>query len=241
MSEKGGELAVLLEAAEVDAELAGRLEPLRPGPHVRLVVRDSGTGMDGETLSQLFEPFFTTKPPTVGTGLGMAVVQGIVKSHDGAIAVTSRPGEGSTFTLYFPAGDTPADGNKPAVPGRGEHLLFVDDEDYLVQMGTVLLTRLGYRVSGFADPQKALAAFAENPTGYDALVTDLNMPGLKGTDLARLIQQIRADLPVILTTGFSGPHELDRARAFGFTRVLEKPYTVDKFVEALTQALRGRG
>ncbi|MFO0842500.1 MAG: response regulator [Gemmataceae bacterium] len=116
----------------------------------------------------------------------------------------------------------------------------MDDEEYLVQMGAALLTRQGYRVSAFTDPQKALAAFAEGPGDYDALITDLNMPGLKGTDLARLAREVRPDLPVVLTTGFSWPHELDRARAGGFTRVLDKPYTMDKFVEAVTQALSGR-
>lgn len=119
------------------------------------------------------------------------------------------------------------------MPGHGEHLMFVDDEDYLVQMGTALLTRLGYRVSAFNDPQKAHAAFAADPGAYDALVTDLTMPGLKGTERARLVREIRPALPVILTTGFSGPHELDRAKTLGYHRVLEKPYTVGKFVEAL--------
>jgi signal transduction histidine kinase len=238
MADAGGELAVEQETVEVDAALAGRLEPLRPGPHVRLAVRDTGVGIDAETLSQLFEPFFTTKPVGVGTGLGLAVVHGIVKSHQAAIEVTSRPGEGATFAVYFPAGDAAEEG-RPALPGRGEHLMFVDDEDYLVQMGTALLTRLGYRVSAFNDPLKAHAAFAADPGAYDALVTDLTMPGLKGTELARLLREIRPGLPVILTTGFSGPHELDRAKALGYHRVLEKPYTVDKFVEALTEALRG--
>jgi signal transduction histidine kinase len=238
MADTGGELAVEQGLVEVGADLAARLPPLRPGPHVRLAVRDTGVGMDDETLGRLFEPFFTTKPDGVGTGLGLAVVQGIVKSHQAAIAVESRPGQGSTFAIYFPVSDS-ADEGRPPLPGKGEHLMFVDDEDYLVQMGSALLTRLGFRVSTFTDPRQAYAALAENPGGYDALVTDLTMPGLKGTDLARLAQELRPGLPVILTTGFSGPLELDRAKSLGFQRVLEKPYTLDKFVEALTQALRG--
>jgi CheY-like chemotaxis protein len=123
-------------------------------------------------------------------------------------------------------------------PGRGEHLLFVDDEEYLTQMGVVLLTRLGYRVSPFNDPQLAFAAFAATPDAFAGLITDLCMPGLNGIDLACRIRGVRPELPVVLATGFSRPHDLARAHALGFGRVLEKPFTLEKFVEALLTALR---
>jgi signal transduction histidine kinase len=237
MSEKGGVLTVAVEAVAVEAAFADLHPPLKPGPHVRFVVRDTGVGMDAATRARLFEPFFTTKPPGVGTGIGLAVVQGIVKGCDGAIAVESRPGEGTTFALYFPACESAAEGGRPAVPGKGEHLLLVDDESYLVEIGKAVLTRLGYRVSGFTDPEQALAAFTAQPDDFAALITDLTMPALKGTDLAQRMRAVRPALPVVLTTGFTGPHELERARALGFTRILEKPYTVDRFVDVLTKAL----
>ncbi len=238
MSEKGGLLSVELTPVEISTVEATRLGTLKPGPHLRLRVEDTGSGMAAETLTKLFEPFFTTKPQGIGTGLGLAVVHNIVKSHEGAIDVQSQLGQGTTFSLYFPIHDDTAEAKHPSMPGRGEHLLFVDDEEYLVVMGTALLTRLGYRISPFTDPQQALEAFAQNPEAYDGLITDLTMPGLRGTELAALVQQIRPNFPVILTTGYSGPHEIDRARHLGFHTVLEKPYTMEKFVEILTQAFQ---
>ncbi len=126
----------------------------------------------------------------------------------------------------------------PNTPGRGEHLLLVDDEAYLTQMGAALLTRLGYRVTPFNDPEQAYAAFAAAPDSFACLVTDLCMPGLHGIDLACRVRELRPGLPVVLATGFSRPNELARAQALGFGRVLEKPFTLEKFVEALLEALR---
>jgi CheY-like chemotaxis protein len=119
--------------------------------------------------------------------------------------------------------------------------VFVDDEEYLTQLGAALLGRLGYRVSAFTDPEKALAAFAAAPGGFDALVRDLSMPGLKGTELAERVRKVRPHLPVILTTGYSGPHDLERARSLGFHLVLEKPHTVEQSRSLLGLALRGCG
>lgn len=236
----GGRIRVALETVSADGAFAAAHPPLRAGPHVRLRVADSGCGMDEPTQVRLFEPFFTTKPPGVGTGLGLAIVANIVKAHNGAVAVTTRPGAGSTFDLYFP---TAEETEKPPQPaGPAGHVLFVDDEEYLTVMAVALLKRLGYEVTGHSDPTVALAAFEAAPGRFSVLITDVNMPGLKGTDLAARVRRIRPDLPVILATGFSGPHELDRAQAMGFTLVLEKPFTVAKFVEALEQALRqGKG
>jgi CheY-like chemotaxis protein len=200
--------------------------------------------MDSATLARLFEPFFTTKPPGTGTGLGLAVVQDIVKAHQGIIVVRSAAGAGSTFELYFPAAEGVAQKQAAARPllalGQGERILFVDDEEYLAQMGSALLGRLGYQVTAFTDPQKALAAFIAAPGSFDALVTDLTMPGLHGSDLVSRVHQVRPDLPVIITTGYSGPHDQERARAMGPHRVLEKPFSVEKFSELLERAL-GRG
>jgi CheY-like chemotaxis protein len=245
MNGSRGTLTVTVEPVTVAPAFAEQ-HRLKPGDYVRLTVSDTGCGMDPTTLARLFEPFFTTRSAGTGTGLGLAVVQDIVNSHHGAIVVTSVMGRGSSFDLYFPqpgvvAEESPATG-QPAVrsrvaPGHGERILFVDDEEYLAQMGVALLARLGYRVSAFTDPEQAWAAFAAEPAAFAALVTDLTMPGLKGTDLASRMRQVRPDLPVILTTGYSGPHEVARAESLGFHRMLEKPFTVEKFSSLLERAL----
>ena len=239
--ERLGTLTVSLESEIVGPDLARLHAPLRPGAHALLTVSDTGCGMDESTLGRLFEPFFTTRSSAGGTGLGLAVVQSIVKNHQGAILVSSQVDQGSSFRLYFPLAEescTRHGFSSPNLyPGRGERILFVDDEEFLTQLGAALLARLGYRVSAFTDPEKALAAFAAEPSGFDALVTDLTRPGLKGTDLANQMRQVRPDLPVVLTTGYSGPHELERARMLGFHRVLEKPFTVEKLSIVLGMAL----
>jgi signal transduction histidine kinase len=235
-------LTVTLQPLMVDMDFATAHPPLVPGAHVKLTVSDNGSGMDGETLNRLFEPFFTTKPPGVGTGLGLAMVKNIVENHAGAITVASALGRGSTFALHFPAAEgsaLPGSTNPTMLLGHGERVLFVDDEELLTRMGEAMLSRLGYRVTTCTDPQKALKTFLAEPAGFDVLVTDLSMPGLKGTDLAMRMRQVRPDLPVILTTGYSGQKEMERAQALGFHRVLEKPYSVEKISTLLGLALAG--
>ena len=143
--------------------------------------------------------------------------------------------------MILPSRPSSATSQRPPTPlptpGRGEHLMFVDDEEYLTQMGVALLTRLGYRVSPFNDPEKAYESFANGPDGYACLITDLCMPRLNGIDLATRVRELRPAFPVILATGFSKQQDLARARDLGFGRVLEKPFTVEKFVEALVEAL----
>jgi signal transduction histidine kinase/FixJ family two-component response regulator len=237
---QGGLLQIAVEAVPVAERFAEEHPPLRPGTHVRLRIRDTGCGMDEVTLARLFEPFFTTRPVGVGTGLGLAVVQGIVKGHQGAISVSSQLGQETTFDLYFPLAAAERESSASS-PCQGEHVLFVDDESFITQMAGTLLRRLGCQVSTFNDPVEALRAFTTAPGRYAALITDLIMPVMRGTELAGRMRQVRPDLPVILTTGFYDPRELDRARQQGFALVLEKPFSVDKFVELLRQALGSGG
>jgi signal transduction histidine kinase/FixJ family two-component response regulator len=234
----GGLLQVTLEAVAVDDARAAQHPPLQPGPHVRLRIRDTGCGMDEATLARLFEPFFTTRPPGAGTGLGLVVVKGIVSAHEGAVGVTSRPGQGTTFDLYFPAAEATGSDVHPGLPSRGEEVMFVDDEAYITHMATALLRRLGCQVRAFTDPIEALRAFTAEPARFAVLITDLAMPRLRGTDLARQMRLLRPDLPVLLTTGFCDAPELERARQQGFPLVLEKPFTVDRLVELLREVLR---
>jgi CheY-like chemotaxis protein len=217
LGDRGGQIVLELARVSVGADFARAHAPLRAGEHVRLAVRDNGPGMDGAVLRHIFEPFFTTKAPGTGTGLGLAMVHGIVHNHEGAIVASSERGIGTMFELYFPVAHTsPAEGTAPEprpLRGWGEHVLFVDDEGFLVQLGGSILQRLGYRVSTFTDPLQALAAFRSAPGDYAAVITDLLMPRLKGLELARQVLQVRPDVPVILTSGYTGTSDEEEARA----------------------------
>jgi CheY-like chemotaxis protein len=203
-----GIIDVALEPVVLDTDQALSHGALAAGRYVRLSVRDSGHGMDAATLDRIFEPFFTTKEAGVGTGLGLAMVHGIVADHGGAIDVHSRPGAGSTFEVYFrQANATLTDddrGDTPLPIGRGETILIVDDEKPLVQLGEEMVAALGYEPVGFDDSTRALAAFRADPQRFDLVLADEIMPGMTGTQLAAALRAIRPDLPVLLMTGFSG-------------------------------------
>jgi signal transduction histidine kinase len=245
LGEKSGGIFVSLAPVSVSADFAGAHPPLRPGEHVRLRVRDTGPGMDATTLEHIFEPFFTTKAAGMGTGLGLAMVHGIVRNHDGAVVVHSTLGQGTTFELYFPAegGPVPAPAPvKPAGPtGQLPHLLVIDDEPFLAQLGASILHRLGYRATAFTDPHQALAALRSAPEQFAGVVTDLRMPKLKGLDLAQMMRAIRPDLPVVLTSGHPGSLDEERARELGFHEVLEKPFRLEKVEDTLRRVLAGKG
>ncbi len=214
---------------------------LVPGRYVCLTVQDSGQGMDGQTLERVFEPFFTTKGPALGTGLGLAVVHGIVKSHDGAVLVESTPGRGTTFTLYFPVlGSQLAGDSAPAtaVPrGAGERVLFVDDEPSLAAVTRRMLERLGYRVVAHASSIEALAAFRADPSAFDVVISDLTMPDMTGAQLALEMRRVRANVPVILSTGYLDRLDAEAARALHARELLIKPYTTEDLATAVRRAL----
>ena len=236
-----GVIRVTLAEVEVDADLA-RLHPdLRPGAYVRLSVQDTGCGMDAATLARIFDPFFTTKPAGEGTGLGLAVVHGIVKNHDGGIVVESQPGAGTTFQLFFPvfAATLPEAIAAPsALPrGNGAHILFVDDERPMTRMGQISLERLGYQVTTTINPTEALAWFQEQPDRFDLVVTDFNMPGMDGAALARQLHESRPGLRLILTTGYSASMDAAAARQSGFSELLPKPYDLHSLGEAVGRVL----
>ena len=236
-----GRIAVELAETDVTGDFARQHPDLHPGRYVRLTVADNGCGMDPATMSRIFDPFFTTKPVGQGTGLGLSVVLGIVKSHDGGIVVTSQPGQGATFALYFPVFETelveaPAE-PQPIPRGQGQHILFVDDEEPLAQLGVTVLERLGYRVTALVSAPAALATFQAQPAAYDLVVTDLNMPGVSGADLAEKMLTLRPQLPVILTTGFNATMTPATARELGFRELLPKPYGMRTLGEAVHRVL----
>ena len=212
---------------------------LAAGDYVALRVQDDGPGMDEATLPRIFEPFFTTKPVGQGTGLGLAVVHGVMRTHGGAIDVHSAPGRGSSFTLYFPVATAspqegaatatpPAPAPEPAPPAsrRQRHVMYVDDDEALVFLVRRLLRRRGYEVSGFTDPHEATDALRAAPGRYDLLVTDYNMPGYSGLDLVRAARAIRPDLPVALASGYVTAEIEQAALAEGARALIHKPNDV---------------
>lgn len=240
MRQNGGLLEVRLEAVRVDASFATHHPPLRPGPHARLIVRDTGQGIPHEVQARIFDPFFTTKAVGEGTGMGLAVVHGIVTNHDGAIAVESQQGCGTKFTIYLPQwkeADTediqPAD-QLPA--GRG-NILFVDDEVALIRAGQAMLTHLGYTVTAYTSSDEAFTCFQAAPHTFDLVITDQTMPHMTGEMLSQAIRQVRPDVPIILCTGFSHVITQENALSMGINAFLQKPLTMHDLGAAIQRVL----
>ena len=215
---------------------------LAPGHYARLGVTDNGPGMDAATRQRIFDPFFTTKPVGEGTGLGLAVVDGIVKRLGGAIAVYSEPGRGCVFQLYFPVAAVDAvvavePSSFGSLAGANQHVLYLDDDEALVLVGQAMLQRLGYRVDGYTDARRALAAFEADPIGYDALISDFNMPGTSGLELAAQVLRLRPDLPVALASGLVTDDLLTQAQALGVHEVIYKPHSLGELAAALHRML----
>jgi PAS domain S-box-containing protein len=245
MSDRGGTLEVSLTMIDVDADFAQTLDGLQQGRHLRLMVSDNGCGIDPAALDRIFEPFFTTKPQGAGTGLGLAVVHGVVKRHQGAVSVYSEPENGTTFNLYFPVHDVDAQiavsGSTHVPKGNGERILFVDDEAPLAALGKSMLERLGYRVTAKTSSVEALTTFSAHSDQFDLVITDQTMPSLSGADLAKLILEIRPNLPVILATGYSTTINPEKAKAIGIRELLLKPNTTQSMSEAIRRALGANG
>jgi signal transduction histidine kinase/CheY-like chemotaxis protein len=233
MSPDGGTLSVTQDRVEVGPESGPVALELHPGTHVRLTVADTGVGMPPHVVERLFEPFFTTKAHG-GTGLGLSVVHGIVRDHDGAIAVHSAPGKGSTFEIYLPA----AVEQKQAVPaaasemprGSGQHVMYVDDEEALVAVMARLLPRIGYRCTGYSDPRAALQAFRASPQSFDAIVTDMAMPNMNGLQFADAVREARSDIPIAIASGNAG--DVGQSRA-DIDMVIQKPISMDSLARLL--------
>ena len=218
--------------------------------YLAFIVQDSGPGMDAVTQRRIFEPFFTTKPVGQGTGLGLSVVHGVMRTHGGAVDVHSELGQGSCFTLYFPLSDThdadfaepiapkpvalPAE---PPEPSGSRHVMYVDDDQALVFLFQRLLRRRGYQVSGFTDPHEAMEALQGAPSRYDLIVTDYNMPGFSGVDLLKQALQINPQLPIALASGYVTAEIEQAAIAAGAKALIHKPNDVQDFCTTVHELL----
>ena len=239
MRETGGVLEVRLDVVDVDAAFATQHE-LKPGPHVRLTVRDSGHGMTHEVIQRIFDPFFTTKPTGEGTGMGLAVARGIVVNHGGTITVRSAPGRGATFEVYLPQVDMPVeeDSTPPtAATGGTRRILFVDDELAVAQVGQEMLQALGYVVMASTNPLEALEVFRAAPQRFDVVITDQTMPAMTGDKLVFELRRIRPDIAIILCTGYSHILAEEQARAIGVDAYLLKPLLAADYDRVIHQVL----
>ncbi len=240
MAEKGGVLDVRLTDVELDADYAAKHFDIKPGPYLKLSVSDTGHGMPPGLLEHIFDPFFTTKQQGEGTGMGLSVVHGIVKSHGGTISVYSEPGEGSIFNVYLPAIESTLEQKtreeKP-VPTGTERILFVDDEQALVNMGKQLLESLGYEVTIRSSSIEALELFKVQPDKFDLVITDLTMPNMTGDELAQKLMAIRPDIPVILCTGFSTKMDAEKTKKIGIRAFILKPVIKQDIAEIIRKVL----
>jgi CheY-like chemotaxis protein len=217
---------------------------MAPGTYVKLTVKDTGTGMEEEVRQRIFEPFFTTKEQGKGTGMGLAVVYGVVKSHGGAVTVQSEVGRGSTFAVFLPRAQKPEvnkeEEKTSALPTGTERILFVDDEEMLVELARDMLESLGYHVTVANHPADAWSLFLEDPSQFDLVITDQTMPDATGVTLAREMLRVREEMPIILWTGYSEVVSADKAKEAGICQFLMKPMVKKELAETIRRVLDGR-
>jgi PAS domain S-box-containing protein len=245
MPNASGIIEVAVERLYVRDSVARAHPELREGPHVTVAVHDDGAGMDPAVRARAFEPFFTTKGPGAGTGLGLAMVHGIMRQHDGAVEIESEPGRGTTVRCFFPvvASEEPeaeAAGDV-ALRGNGERILYVEDEPWLCAIGRRMLERLGYQVTTEVDPERAIELLRAHPDAFACIVTDYWMPGLTGVELARAMTRIRPGLAVVMLTGYAADLSDDALADAGIGRVHRKPAPVHELASAIRAVLEAHG
>lgn len=236
----GGVILVTLKNTQLDQKTAIKYPDFAPGRYVNLTVADTGHGIPKEEIDRIFDPYFTTKEVGKGTGMGLAVVHGIVKEHSGLIKVESELGKGTAFSIYFPAIEkavvieTEID---EEIPSGSESILFIDDEASLVKLGCQKLERLGYKVKGTTNPIEALDRFRSKPDQYDLIITDMTMPQMTGDKLVKEILNIRPGIPVILCTGFSEKIDEKKAKEMGVADYIEKPHEMRALAKMVRKVL----
>lgn len=240
MQESGGILGVRLEEIYLDMEDVNKYDNMKAGPFLRLSISDTGQGIPKEVREHIFEPFFTTKEVGEGTGMGLSVIHGIVKSHQGDISAYSEPGEGTTFHVLLPCIEEEAEPKKQVtenIPGGSERILFVDDETDLAAACTQMLQGMGYEVKGESKPLEALETFRKESHRFDLVITDLTMPTMTGLQLAGQLKRIRSDIPVILCSGFFSGRTMEQLEAAGVDDFVMKPIVKSKLARVIRKVL----
>ncbi len=246
MGDQGGVLNLHLKQVKVDDDFEDQLHGIVPGEYVKLQICDTGTGMDETVKSRIFEPYFTTKKSDEGTGLGLASVNGIVENHGGQILVESELGKGSSFAIYFPA----ARNAEPVVEEKQQaqaiveghsRIMIVDDEPMILDVVRLGLEKHGFRVTGFNDGIEALEVFRNDPLAFDLVLTDQTMPGITGFELATHISNLRSDIPIILSTGYSQALDNNELRTAGISHFLPKPIKIHDLAALLCEITEPAG
>ena len=243
MREDGGILEVSLTDEELDADFTARQGEMTPGSYIKLAVSDTGHGMPPDLLEKIFDPYFTTKEVGEGTGMGLSVVHGIVKNCGGTITVYSELGEGTTFNVFLPIIETkiePQIAAEKPLPTGTERILFVDDEETLVDIGRQMLESLGYEVVTRTSSIEALELFKAQPDNFDLIITDMTMPNMMGDKLARAVMGMRSDIPIILCTGYSARISEEEAKEMGIKAFVMKPLLIRDLTETVRRVLPNR-
>ena len=240
LGEGGGTIDVALDACVIGPEARTDVPELADGVYARLTVSDDGCGMSADTMRRIFEPFFTTRAIGDGTGLGLSVVHGIIKSHHGAVAVRSELGKGTTFELLFPASKAALARSAPptATPEpRARRVLFVDDDEALVFLARRAFSRLGHQIAGYTSSREALREYERHPGDFDIVVTDVAMPDLDGPSLVKALRRISSDVKIVMTSSCIRPEHVEIARELGIDRVFEKPQSLDDLAQLVVPLL----
>lgn len=240
MKEQGGQLTISLKSIKLKEELISDQIKLAAGTYIQLSVSDTGHGISAEHLDRIFDPFFTTKGQVEGTGLGLSIVHGIVESHKGAIQVSSQENKGTVFFIYLPVVERRAEPDKRLAEEmfKGtEHILFVDDEPIIAEMCKSQLEALGYKVTSMSNGFEALAQFKTFPDIFDLIITDMTMPEMSGDELAKEIKRVRADIPIVLCTGFSNKITPKTAKQFDIDALLIKPVSLKEMAKVVRKLL----
>ncbi|MGD9974149.1 MAG: PAS domain S-box protein [Desulfatirhabdiaceae bacterium] len=241
MKDNGGRLFIGLNNVVVDTSHLANCPDLKPGHYIRLTVSDTGGGIDPQIIGSIFDPYFTTKAMGEGSGMGLAIVYGLVKTHEGAISVDNKPGVGTTFHVLFPvvecAISTEKKTDQTEQPSAHERILLIDDEPSIIKMVQKMLQSMGYHIECETDPIKALERFCAHPDHFDLVITDFTMPNIRGDQLAKKIHEISPEKPVILSTGHSEFVQQDSAEKLGISAYLMKPYKRETLLNTIRKVL----